>query len=191
MIAYFEEPKITVSSSKGESETSNQICNATLPGQRAGSLVQYRIDALDVLNNNLTATGNYTVKAQSTLNINAIKDPIVLGENISVTGNITPNGNYSKVKVQFSTSNSTQTVNATITPNGNFTANFKPDSSGVWSVSATVPETQSSWRCDSEPLTVTVNEPPFYVKYSLFIIIGLVVASAVSGVVWFLKFRGK
>ena len=170
---------------------SNQTCNATLPGQTAGSLVQYRIDACDVLNNNMTATGNYTVKAQPTLNINVAKDPIRLGENITITGNITPNCNNSKVKVQFSTSNSTQIINATVTQNGNFTANFKPDSSGVWSVSATVLETQSSWRCDSEPLTVTVNEPPIYVKYSLYIIIGLVAVSAVGGVVWFLKFRGK
>ena len=170
---------------------SNQTCNATLPGQTAGSIVQYRINACDVLNNNMTATGNYKVKAQPTLNINVIKDPIRLGENITITGKITPNDNNSKVKVQFSTSNSTQTVNATVTQNGNFTANFKPDSSGAWSVSATVPETQSSWRCDSEPLTITVNEPPIYVKYSLFIIIGLVVASAVGGAVWFVKFREK
>ena len=172
-------------------EIINQTCNATIPGQTAGSLVQYRIDACDFLNNNMTATGNYTVKGQPTLNINAVKDPIVLGENITITGNITPNENNSKVKVQFYTSNFTQIVNATITQDGNFTANFKPDSSGVWSISATVPETQSSWRCDSEPLTVTVNEPPIYVKYSLFIIIGLVVASAIGSVVWFLKFRGK
>jgi hypothetical protein len=170
---------------------SNQTCNATLPGQTVGSFVQYRIDACDVLNNNMTATGNYTVKAQSTLNISAVKDPIRFGENITITGNITPSGNNSNVEVQFSSSNSTQIVDATFAQNGNFTASFKPDSWGAWSVSATIPETQSSWRCDSEPLTVTVNEPPIYVKYSLYIIIGLAAASAVGGVVWFLKFRGK
>jgi LPXTG-motif cell wall-anchored protein len=40
-------------------------------------------------------------------------------------------------------------------------------------------------------LVVTVNEPPIYVKYSLFIIIGLVVALAAGGAVYFLKFREK
>jgi hypothetical protein len=36
-----------------------------------------------------------------------------------------------------------------------------------------------------------VTEPPIYVKYSLFIIAGLVAAFAVGGVVYFLKFREK
>jgi LPXTG-motif cell wall-anchored protein len=38
---------------------------------------------------------------------------------------------------------------------------------------------------------VTVTEPPIYVKYSLFIIAGLVAALAAGGVVYFLKFREK
>jgi hypothetical protein len=75
--------------------------------------------------------------------------------------------------------------------NGTFTVSFKPDASGPWSVTATSLETQTSWRFDTDPLTITVNEPPFYVKYLLFIIIGLAVASGVSGAVYFLKFREK
>jgi hypothetical protein len=95
--------------------------------------------------------------------------------------------------VQFSTSDSTQIVNVTVTQNGNFTTNFKLDSSGTGCVSATVPETQRSWRCDSEALTVTVmmNEPAIYAKYSLCVIIGFVAVSVVGGVVRFLKFRDK
>ena len=38
---------------------------------------------------------------------------------------------------------------------------------------------------------VTVAPPPLYVKYSLFIIAGLVAALAIGGVVYFLKFREK
>ena len=38
---------------------------------------------------------------------------------------------------------------------------------------------------------VTVTEPPIYVKYSLFIIAGLVAALAAGGVVYFLKFRER
>jgi hypothetical protein len=34
-------------------------------------------------------------------------------------------------------------------------------------------------------------EPPVYVKYSLFIIVGFVAACAIGGVVYFLKFRGQ
>ena len=158
----------------------------------AGSTVQYRVNATDVLKNNMTATGNYTVKQQLTLNITAVKDPIRLGENITITGTLTPNQTIiQKLKCNISSSNSTQTLNCTVSQDGTFTASFKPDASGVWEVSATSPETQTSWRCDSEPLAVTVNEPPIYVKYSLYIIIGMVAASAVGAAVWFLKFRVK
>ena len=92
-------------------EVSNQTCNATIPGQIAGSLVQYKIEAVDVLKNKLEAAGNYTVKEPSTLNITAVEEKIRLGENITIAGVLTPNDNYSRVEVQFSSINSTQTVN--------------------------------------------------------------------------------
>jgi hypothetical protein len=60
----------------------SQTCNATIPGQKAGSLVQYRINANDVLKNNMTATGKYTVKQQPTHNITTVTDTLRLGENV-------------------------------------------------------------------------------------------------------------
>ncbi len=170
---------------------SNQTCNATIPGQRAGSLVQYQIEANDVLKNNMTAAGNYTVKQQLTLNITAVKDKIRLGENVTVTGLLTPSDNESSAKVQFSSSNSTQTVDCFVSENGTFTASFQLDSLGLWAVTATSPETQTSYRCDSQELMVTVIEPPFYVKYSLYIIGGLVAVFVVGAVVYFLKFKER
>jgi hypothetical protein len=169
----------------------NKTCNASIPGQIAGSIVQYKIEAYDALNNNMTATGNYAVKVQPTLNILAIKDVITVGENITLTGNLIPTDNTSIVEVQLSSSNSTQTQDLILNRNNTFTVSFKPDASGQWSVTAASFETQTSWRCDTDPLTITVNEPPIYVKYLLFIIIGLVVASGVGVAVYFLKFRGK
>jgi hypothetical protein len=168
---------------------SGQTCNATIPGQQAGSLVQYRVDASDVLRNNMTATGNYTVKQQPVLNITSVKTPIVLGENVTIIGTLTPNDNTSRVQVQFYNANSTQTVDCPVSDNSTFTASFRPDTSGLWGVNAASPETPTSWRCDSEELLVTVTEPPFYVKYSLFIIAGLIATLAVGGAVYYLKFR--
>ena len=153
--------------------------------------MQYRVDATDVLKNNFTATGNYTVKEQPLLNIVAVNANVTLGQNITVTGTLTPNDNSSVVKVQFFNANSTQTIDAQVYSNGTFAASFKPDISGTWGISASSPETKTTWQCDSTQLTITVNEPPIYVKYSLYIIIGLVVACAVGGAVWFLRFRGK
>ena len=65
---------------------SNQTCNATIPGKPAGSLVQYKINATDILKNIWKASGNYTVKEPLTLNITAVKEKIRVGENITIIG---------------------------------------------------------------------------------------------------------
>ncbi|MGA2682527.1 MAG: hypothetical protein ABSF44_12095 [Candidatus Bathyarchaeia archaeon] len=179
-------------------DISNQTCMATIPGQNAGTLVQYKINATDVLENGVYAKGNYTVKEQSTLNITPVENKIRLGENITINGILTldnndsvavPDYNSSMVEVQFSRSNLTKTVDCIVSSNGTFVASFRPNSSGLWAVFATVPETRTSFRTDSQELSINVAEPPIYVKYSLFIVAALIAALAVSGVVYFLKFR--
>jgi hypothetical protein len=172
-------------------DISNKTCSATIPGQNAGSLVQYQIQALDVLDNSLNSSGNYTVKEPLTLNITSVKNKIQQGGNITINGSLTPSIQDAAVKVQFCSPNSTETVNCTVNDIGNFTATFKPNGSGLWAVIATSPETQTTFRCDSEQLMITVTPPPFYVKYSLFIIIGFVGVIAAGGIVYFLKFRNK
>ncbi len=168
---------------------SNQTCNATIPGQAAGSKVEYRIIAGDVLRNNMTATGEYTVKQQPTLRISIAKDAFKWGENVTVTGTLTPSDKSSKVQLQFMSFNSTQVVDAELQNDGSFIVSFQPTESGDWVVSSTASETATSWECSGSQLALTVAEQPLYVKYSLYIIIGLVVTCAVAGVVWFLKFR--
>ncbi len=172
-------------------DVSNQTCNTTIPGQEAGSVVQYQIRAIDVLENNLEVSGSYMVKEPLTLTINATEDKIRLGENITVNGVLTPNDNNSTVSVQFSSVNSTQMINCTVAGKDTFAATFKPNSTGLWAVTATCLETQTSYRADSQQLMITVARPPFYVKYSLYIVGGFVGAMAAGGIVYFLKFRSK
>jgi hypothetical protein len=170
-------------------QISNQTCSATIPGQKVGSLVQYKIDATDVLENSLEASGSYTVKDPATLNITVAKDQIVLGQKIVVTGTLTPNFKDSKVNVQFANAKSVETLNCTVTSNGAFDASWKPDASGLWAVTASSPETQMTYSSYSQELTVTVTPPPLYVKYSLYLIIGFVALVAVGVVVYFLRSR--
>ena len=169
----------------------NKTCTTQIPGQAAGSLVQYRIEAYDVFKNKLTTSGNYTVKQQLTVNITALKDTVRLGENITITGVLSPKASDSRVSMEFSSSNSTQSVSCIVSGNGTFVASFAPDSSGLWAVMATSAETQTAYSSSSEQLVITVTEPPIYVKYSLYIIIGLVAVSVVGGVVYYLRFRGR
>jgi hypothetical protein len=168
---------------------SNQTCNATIPGYPAGSLIQYKINATDTMMNIWKASGNYTVKEPLKVNITAVKEKIRIGENITITGNLTPNHNDSAVEVQFSNVNSTQTIESLPSSNGTFVASFRPESIGPWAVSASSNETQTSFRCDSQELIITVMDQLFYVKYSLFIIAALIAVSVVGGVVYFIRFR--
>jgi hypothetical protein len=170
---------------------SNQTCNGTIPGQVAGTTIGYKVTANDTLKNSFTAIGNYTVKEQFSLNIATINSNITIGQNITINGYLTPVINNSIVTIQFFSANSTQTANVLVNSNGTFSASFKPDTLGAWGINAMVPETTTTWRCDSEQIIVIVNELPIYIKYSLYIIVGLVAAGAVGGAVWFLKFREK
>jgi len=172
-------------------QINNQTCNATIPGQSAGAFVQYKIVASDDLENSFETEGNYAVKEPSTLNITAAKDKVVLGENITISGVFTPNLKNPVIKVEFLSRNDTQTLNPVVSSNGTFVASCKPTSAGSWSVIASSPETQTTYQSYSQQLQITVIEPPFYVKYSLFIVLGLVGAAAAGGVVYYLKFRGR
>jgi hypothetical protein len=179
------------SSATIDMKVSNQTCAVTLPGQTAGTTVNYEIQALDILRNSLQTEGSYTVKEPLILNITAAKTEFAWNENITIHGVATTAGNVSLVKVQFSQSNSAQILNCTVGSEGNFTADFKPVAAGLWAVTAAYPETETVYRADSQPLSVTVSEPPLYIKYSLYLIISLVAAVGAGLAVWFFKFRNQ
>ncbi len=101
---------------------SNQTCNATIPGQKAGTLVQYQINATDIIENTMATSGNYTVKEPLTLDISMVKNKIQQGGNITINGILSPIIQNATVKVQFFSTNSTETINCTVNDVGNFTA---------------------------------------------------------------------
>ncbi|MCL5877852.1 MAG: hypothetical protein M1540_08590 [Candidatus Bathyarchaeota archaeon] len=180
-----------VTTSLIQMEVSNQTCNATIPGRGPGAKVQYRVDAIDIIENQFSTSGGYTVKAQPTLTITLSKEEVVLGQNVTLIGTLTPFDNQSVINVQYFNSNSTETISCPVAADGTFTINIQPTDSGTWAILAESPETETLWKTGSPQFLVNVKEPPLYVKYSLYIIIGLVVSCAVGGVVWFLKFRNK
>jgi hypothetical protein len=168
---------------------SNQTCNATIPGQVAGSLVEYEVFVEDELMNNATVSGSYNVKEQSFVEVFLAKKKIMLGENITVTGILQPVSNDSSVVFTIFSSNDTKKINCPVSDNGTFTLEFCPSTSGPWSLVAECAETQTYWGCTSDQLLVIVEEPPLYIKYQLYIIIGLVSALGAGGAVYYLKFR--
>jgi hypothetical protein len=170
---------------------SNQICNASIPGQMAGVTVQYKVDAIDVVKNTMSASGSYSVKAQPTLNITLPEEMAYTGENITVMGTITPVDDETMVILTFFSSTETQTVSCQVKQDGTFIGGYAPGTAGDWAVLANVAETSSTWAVDSSQQVVTVKDMPLYQRYATYIAVGLILALFIGGSLYFLKFSGK
>lgn len=167
----------------------NRTCSAILPPQKAGSVVEYRVTADDVLMNVLSANGSYVVKQSAMLNITAVKETVRIGENITITGTLTgPNGTV-PITAQLMSANETLEAETTTLENGTFTINFQPNSTGVWVAQATFAGSNAIYGSDSNPLMIKVEEAPFIVKNGIFIGGGFIGAIAVGGVVFFIRKR--
>jgi len=172
-------------------DISNTTCNATIPGQPAGTVVQYQINASDTLENQLSANGTYSVKTQPTLTVELVKDTITLGQNVTIKGTLSPCDEASTINVQIFSSDTTDNMTLPVDADGTFAGTYQPTVTGTWAVLASNSESQNLWGTDGPQLIVTVKDPPIYIKYGLYILIGLVVMCAVGGVVYFLKFRNR
>jgi hypothetical protein len=87
---------------KVDMAVSNMTFNATIPQQEAGSVVEYAVQAIDLMKNRLTATGNFTVKHSSSItDFNATRMTVALGENITVAGTLSAEVAGEPVTVTF------------------------------------------------------------------------------------------
>ena len=102
----------------------NHTCSAIIPSQKAGSIVQYKIEAIDYLRNVLETSGNYTVKMASNLDFSLYQEKIPLGENITVSGVLSPVTNTSTVKLLIFGVNFNQTLSCILMSDGTFEASF-------------------------------------------------------------------
>jgi hypothetical protein len=153
-----------------EMVVSNMTCNATIPQQTAGSVVEYTVQATDTIKNTLAAAGNFTVKYTSAItDFNATRMTVTLGENITAIGTLSAEAGGAPVTVTFTSVNTTETVKCTALGNGTFTASFQTKTTGTWMVQAAFAGNSSVYECDSEVVRVTVEEPSFFALYGLFI----------------------
>jgi hypothetical protein len=170
---------------------SNMTCNATIPMQEAGSMVDYTVQATDTIKNQLEAAGNFTVKYPSAItDFNATLMTVTLGENITATGTVSEEAAGAPVTVTFMSANATETITCTALANGTFTASFKPDTVGSWTVQAVFAGNQTVYPSESEVVMVNVEEPSFLAQNGLFIGGGVGGAlAAVGAVVYVKKYR--
>lgn len=172
-------------SSFSEMLVSNRTCNGTILGQEAGVMVNYRVDAFDLLDNMMNINGSYIVKYPSYINFTLSSEAITFGENMSINGFIRPitESANASVKLIFTASNGSTFAQYRYIQNGNFSASFKPSFLGSWSVQAQFMENQVMYESVSDTLQFVVVEPSFMVKYSMYIYAGAGAAAIVVVVV--------
>jgi hypothetical protein len=167
----------------------NKTCRTTIPRQQAGTSVSYRVTANDVIKNVLYASGVYTVKYPSTLNISVYRKTITIGDNITVEGNITPTSRPLRITITFASLNITKSTTSLTFENGSFTASYRPETLGTWEVQAFFSEDEFTYGNASAILTAKVDEPSILMKYSLYIGGGAGAAIIVGIAVYFKKSR--
>ncbi|MDH5788729.1 MAG: hypothetical protein OEZ40_10605 [Candidatus Bathyarchaeota archaeon] len=163
----------------------NSTCIAVIPGQVAGTLVSYRVEALDALVNVLVVNGSYSVKHHSALNISLVQEKVYLGESMTVRGHLIPETKDVPITVHFESANETIELMCRTSENGTFMIAFQPNATGMWGVQARFAGDSYAYENLSPQLMAKVEEAPLYVKYAPYI--GGVGIIAVIGIVIYLK----
>jgi hypothetical protein len=168
----------------------NRTCRATILGQSAGTVVNYRVEANDTLKNALVANGSYPVKAELVLNVSPGREVVTLGENVTVRGNTTSAASDIPIIIYFNSANSSRQIVCYTKTDGTFSVSFRPGTLGTWEVQARfggdafLYESVSSW------LSLEVVEPSILVKYSYYIVGGMCGLVMVCAVIYWRKSKG-
>jgi hypothetical protein len=165
----------------------NRTCETVIPGQAAGTIVNYTVTANDTLEDVLSANGSYPVKYASTLNFTVAKIDARLGEDVTISGYLQPETGGLPVRIIFSSTNETEAMTCFTLNDGSFTADFKPTTVGVWIVQAEFIGSASMYESGSL-MTVQVEES-LLTKYSYYIFGGLTAIIAAGLVIYVRKLR--
>lgn len=167
----------------------NDTCRAVIPGQEAGTDVRYIVKANDLLENTLEANGSYATKYPLSINISIPKSSVLIGDNVTVRGQAVPFANNLTVTITFISKNQTDQVSTLTAHNGTFIVSHKLESLGIWSVQASSAEENLHFGNVSDTLTVMIEEPSFFVKYSIYIGASLGAVAAAGIIVYMKKLR--
>jgi hypothetical protein len=141
---------------------------ATIPGQKAGTTVDYMVSANDTLLNTLSVSGSFAVKQYAQLNITVPKITY-LGDNITVSGILTGCNGSLPITVEFTSPSQIAEYKAITDLNGTFTVSIPTNATGTFSVEAAFVEDTQVYPASSNMVLVSVEEPPFMAKNGVLI----------------------
>ncbi|MBX5327671.1 MAG: hypothetical protein ACQXXH_01405 [Candidatus Bathyarchaeia archaeon] len=169
----------------------NNVFNASIPAQQAGTRVTYNITVTDVMHNRATYRNSYTVKHATATNATLRTNVLGLGKNITLSGFVTPAEGNLSVTVIFTPNNGSVVQRHVLTlANGTFYASFMPNITGKWTVEATFEEDGLHFGSASEAVEfLVVEEGDFFASYSIYIYGAVGVVAAVVVVVVVMRRR--
>jgi hypothetical protein len=147
----------------------NQTCSAAVPTQKAGTQVNYQVNASDTLMNDLYTEGNFTVKQLVTINITTTQKTALVGENFTIQGTVTGISRNTTVTVQVMNAKETHDYQPTVTQKATFTISSPANATGTWFMQATFAGDDTAYSAYSNQLMVTVEAQPFLAKNGMFI----------------------
>jgi hypothetical protein len=142
----------------------NQTYVGTVPQQLAGTIVQYKVIAWDNVENSIQVSGNFTVKHPTNLSFSLSASTIYFGENMTVSGLITHG--RATVKLNYSCNDETAARLIRANASGFFADVYTPNSTGIWTVSASwignetcfdAPPTFKNFTVEKAPTSITCN----------------------------------
>jgi hypothetical protein len=169
-------------------EISDRTCTSIIPGQEAGTKVQYMIEAVDSLENVMFANGSYIVKNLSSLNFTLIPTNAKPGDNIEITGILTPAVKGMLITIHFVSANDTREATFTTLDDGSFSYNFIAQTTGTWLVDASFNATATMYESQTPVVTLKVEET-LLTRYLWYISGGIGAVAAVGIVLYFRKSR--
>ncbi|MCW4015392.1 MAG: hypothetical protein NWF06_03400 [Candidatus Bathyarchaeota archaeon] len=162
-------------------ETTNSTYNATIPGQPAGTAVNYTVLARDISENTAKVQGTYWVKKTANITLDVSSPAVYYGENITITGStpvgetnvtitysITNSSTSNVTSLEYETTNNTMlnytTNNSTITrtvttdATGTFRDKYALNKTGTWLVWATWNGTETYFDATSDTKNFTIQK---------------------------------
>ncbi len=159
----------------------NQTYNGTIPGQQAGTTVNYTVLARDTSGNSAEGLGSYAVKNSANITLELSSSVVYYGENITVTGSIPVSGTnvtltYAVLNISalntttldYATANDTisnQTSNnmavsrlASTDSSGGFSDEYSLNQTGTWVVWATWNGSETYFGASSDYRNVIVQK---------------------------------
>ncbi|MEM3715032.1 MAG: hypothetical protein QXF82_08805 [Nitrososphaeria archaeon] len=95
-------------------------------------------------------------KGTSSITISVSRETIMLGENVTIEGTLSPSLNVT-VKLMFTSPNGSEVSKSVSTSYGAFTYVFKPDSPGYWTIKATWEGNNQYEGCVSNTVSIVVR----------------------------------